>query len=230
MKRLAVFICLLALVSGSIVTPAFAIVDIGDPRVTRLWSMTDEGTRFTCSATWIRPAREGVSWLLSAGHCAISNIVRREVTGTFMSRINWRVVITSHRYAGRELDIAIGTAPDTRNVPQFHSFFASEFPKEGTLLYIHGVPEGVESVVVAHVVGPSKDAPGTMEVSVEPGSIRGGSSGSVVLDSAGFIVGVLWGIERGPSGEYTPTALVTPIEAFNDIIKLIDAKVAGDGE
>lgn len=231
MKRLAVFLCLLALVSGSIITPAFAIVDLGDPKVTRLWRTTETGGRFTCSATYIREAREGVAWILTAGHCAGAQYVKREVNGGISAAIDWRVVVTSHNYAGRLLDIALATAPDTRADQKYHSLIAEKFPDSG-LVYIHGFPMGIERVVVARVVGPTK-APnllGTMEVKVVPGSVLPGSSGSVVLDPQGFVVGVLWGMSVKPNDEGTGlvpgnVAYVTPIEAFHDLVKLIDAKL-----
>jgi hypothetical protein len=196
------------------VAPALAIVDVGDPKVTRIWR---EDGKFTCSATWIRPAKGYVSWLLTAGHCASAKYVKRSVNETVSANIDWRVVVTSHSYADRLLDIAIGTAPDSRADRVYHAFFAEKSPEMGTLVYIHGFPEGTERVTMGVVLG---EGPLGLVVRVEPGSVLPGSSGSVVLDQQGFIVGVVWGLSTMDPG----VVYITPIEAFHEIVKLIGAK------
>lgn len=206
------------------VIPSAAIVDLGDPKVTRLWRNTDDGDRFTCSATWIRPASGSVSWLLTAGHCAKAAYVKRGVNDGSSAVVNWKVVITSHAYSGRLLDIAIGTAPDMRSITAFHAFIADKAPTErGTILYIHGFPAGAERVSQAVVLGMT---PLGLAVRTAPGEILPGSSGSVVLDQNGFVVGVVWGL----STQKDHTVYITPIEAFHEIVKLIDAKIQGEDQ
>jgi hypothetical protein len=219
-----VFLCLLTLASGTIAT-ASAITDLGDPRVTRIWSESADGSAaFTCSATWIRPAKGQVSWLLTAGHCAGATYVKRNVTETILAGIDWRVVVTSHAYADRFLDIAIATAPDLRASRTYHSFFAEKAPEKG-IVYIHGFPAGAEQIQVAQVLGKT---PIGIALRVVSGQVLPGSSGSVVLDQDGFIVGVLWGLNNQDKS----LVYMTPIEAFHDIVKLIGAQfnMASDAE
>lgn len=222
MKLIAALLAVCLLIAS----PAFAIVDLGDPRVTRIWRPTDEGDRFTCSATWIRPGSGSTSWLLTAGHCATdAKYVKRGVNDGVSTVINWKAVITSHAQSGKLIDLAIATAPDLRDDRKYHSFIADKFPASaGTKLYIHGFPNGVERVTPAIVVGLSDLDRTSMEVKVEPGSILPGSSGSVVLDSNSFVVGVVWGLHVTD-----PTRVfVTPIEYFHALVKLIDAKIQGE--
>lgn len=218
MKRIltALLVCLL------MVTSCEGIVDIGDPSVSRLWV---EDGRFACTATYLRPIGDAGAWIITAGHCSGASYLKRNTNETMVAKINWRISVTSHNYSGRTIDLALGTAPDVRDERKFRSFMAEKMPDSGEV-YIHGFPGGVERVSTGEIIGPSETFPGTVEIRVKPGSIIGGSSGSTVLDRQGFIVGILWGIGINPAtGEPTDIALVTPIEAVHEAIKLIDAKL-----
>lgn len=226
MKRIiALLVCLLLLAAQG----AQAIVDLGHPAVTRIWT----SDAFACSATYIREARPGVAWILSAGHCAIARYTKRNATVSILGGIDWRVTVQSHAYSESVYDIAIGTVPDVRpeGDRKYYSFFAEKFPEEG-VVYIHGFPLGIESVVIGTVVGPAqangKDMPGTWEVRVRrAGDVMPGSSGSVVLDGNGYIVGVLWGLKvvSPLTEEPTDRVFVTDIAVFHSLAKIVGLKL-----
>jgi hypothetical protein len=221
MKRiLAAFVLALCTV-----VPSWAIVDIGDPAVTRLWSAGDD---FMCSATYIREARPGVAWIMTAGHCTGASYARRTVNDYILGAIDWRVAIQTHSYAGKVYDIALGTVPDVRDKQTYHAFFADKMPDAGRV-YIHGFPQGVESVVVGTIEGRSKDMRASWDVVVpHAGDILPGSSGSVVLDQQGDICGVLWGLRADPkTGAPTTRVVVTDISVFHEMVKLFDLKMDG---
>ncbi len=223
-KKKAIFAAVLAI--GLLFGTAEAIVDAGDPAVSRLWSM---GGKFTCSATYVRPLRQAGAWVLTAGHCADNGqVLGRNTNTTVKALVNWRVVVTSHSYAGKVQDFAVGTVPDTRENRKYYSFFDETPLERGATVYIHGFPGGVERITRA-VVGPAlvNGPPGVVTIYTKtPGEITYGSSGSVVLNADGRIVGIVWGIRvEGLFGEQeTNTVFITPIAPVLAALKAIEAE------
>src|SRR3990167_11304356 len=99
-------------------TSAFGVSDQGPPAITRLWS---SDSRFVCTASYIRPrVNDRASWVLSAGHCVhgLQTLARNADTTTH-AVVNWRGVLLEHgNYGKAVVDLAIGTAPDVRDLPK----------------------------------------------------------------------------------------------------------------
>lgn len=198
---------------------AQATSDMGDPSITRIWASTDEGDRFVCTGTYIRPNigdGTGLSWFVSAGHCTIGDMARRNANVHIIGGIRWVSTTTFHNdYGlGDTVDIALGLVPDVRD-DHSHLWLAEKSPDEG-LVYIHGFPEGVERVSIAQVLTKERASqitlyvpvndferekkpvtelfPGTKFMITRKGEVHGGSSGSPVLNGEGDVVGILWGL------------------------------------
>ena len=219
-KFLAGLISALLLLAAPLV-PALGISDVGRPELTRLWRNTDEGDRFTCTATYIFPyANDYVSWLVSAGHCTIAELAARNQSDTIRSGINWRGVVNTHgEYGTNTIDIAVATTPDMRKGDHKRIWLADKAP-DGGVVYIHGFPAGIEEVDLGYVVpeaynekisimiqvaGPDgypelqrknlkELLPGLRAMVVKHDRIVGGSSGSPVLGPDDRLVGILWGV------------------------------------
>jgi hypothetical protein len=203
----------------ALVVPASGISDIGRSEITRIWTYTEEGKRFACSASYVFPyIDEYHSWILTAGHCTDAVLVARNAAATTLGIINWRASVNVHGENGTQtVDIALGIVPDVRRGETARLWLASTMPERGEG-YIHGYPQGVE-VVTRGLIAPSiagsrvtfkrvlttpfgegvertslTDAfPGTRFMIVPPGQLGPGSSGSAILDGNDRVIAVLWG-------------------------------------
>jgi hypothetical protein len=235
---LAVVLLLLAPVS------VLAISDIGRSEITRIWTDTEEGKRFACSASYIFPyIDEYHSWILTAAHCTEANFVARNAAATTLGVINWRGTL----YARGETtaDIALGTVPEVRRGETARLWLASTMPERGEG-YIHGYPQGVEVVTRGLIAPPIAsnrvtfrradtervslaDAfPGVRFMIVPPGQLGPGSSGSAILDGNDRVIAVLWGglfakdyEIQGLPEQYKDwdVILVTPVDVVHALFK-----------
>jgi hypothetical protein len=236
-RLLAAVLAAVTLVAGTF-SPAQAVTDYGNPAVTRLWVGTSEGDRFVCTASYIFPyVNENISWLMTAGHCTLGDLVKRDADTTMVGVVNWRgVILGNPNYTSGYNDIAIGTVPDVRDGVKRRLWLADSMPKRGAV-YVHGFPAGVERVTVGYIVPiESKYLPGSVMIAVRAGEIEGGSSGSPVLGPDGRVVGILWGIivdEQGNPGSVPEVgelregwmlALVTPIEKLHELMNTMGVK------
>lgn len=218
-KFLAGLLAALLLLTAPI-APSFAISDAGRSEITRLWADTDNGTKFACTGSYIFPyISDYGSWIVTAGHCAVTNIVARNQATTVRGIVNWQAVLSSHgEYGTTTVDLAIGTVPDVRDGEHKRLWLADKMPTDPTQVYVHGFPEGVELVTSGILVpeGYEKQVsllvtdgsqgfpqilrktvaeafPGTRLVLIKHDRVMGGSSGSPVLGGDDRIIGILWG-------------------------------------
>lgn len=239
-RRVAAVLLVILAAALAVLTPALAVVDLGSPAATRLWVLAPE-RQFVCSATYVDPfpgaAADGRTWILTAGHCVLAGgaIVGRNTDQIVFAAVNWRAV---EMHEGT--DLAIGTAPEIRDeAGRSARRLATTLPYE-TLLYVHGFPLGVEAVTPARAVRPDElqalglpayviDALVSAQIAViltPRGDIRGGSSGSAVLDGFGQIVGVVWGLvapELVPATVPYDVVLVTPVERLREVLNRLRA-------
>lgn len=207
-------------------TSAGAISDLGAPSVTRLWTSTSTGDRFTCTASYIHPyISEYVSWVVTAGHCDGADLLKRNVAGNLLTLVNWRGKLMDHagRYTTCTVDLLAGTTPDAREVKS-RLWLAAKAPSGG-IVYIHGFPRGVERVTAGQLIAESdSEFPCSRVVRVTRGEIAGGSSGSPILDSSGSVVGIVWGLREGtPYDE----VLMTPVEVLHALLNLLNVRKPG---
>lgn len=246
MRRfLAAMLVALTLVAAPVL-PAIAIQDIGDQRVTRLWSQDD---RFMCTGFYVRSpldntAPDGFAYVLTAGHCAIAPYLRRNKETSVLAGVNWQIVVNAGARGLRRSDFAFGNTPEIRDETQPGRdrafWFAAKFPEiPGSNVYIHGFPRGIERVTNGFVVEAShpllRDSalasyPNWKVALVPEGEILPGSSGSPVIDDDGRVVGILWGIINEANRpaqtimDKLDIALITPIEEVLATIRMFEDK------
>jgi len=240
MKKLIALMFAVLLSVTTTLTPAAAVTDYGNPAIARLWVNVQDGFAFICTVSYVFPyIDDRTSWLLTASHCTEGDLVRRSVDVHNLAQVVWRMTLNgTPRYTERCADVALGTAPDVRSPSdKKHLWLAKVAPARGNV-YIHGFPAGVENVVVGGLLPAeiSKGFGGCRLVAVPREVIKGGSSGSPVMDHNGYVVGVLWGLlNRETLDRYYPElaqllndryelVIMTPIEVVHELMQLLKVR------
>lgn len=187
---------------------AVAVSDIGNPNVSRLWVERPDGDKQICTVFFVRDLIDNsqgsdFSWVLSAGHCAIGNYIKRNADTTVLASVNWQVAYTSAAHGLSVVDYAIGSTPDSEFIrkadPNRGFWVAREMPDRGDA-WVHGFPEGVERVAAVHIL--PRDVPlksgvrfgSSRFVLIKKGEMAPGASGGPVINNEGRVIGIMWGV------------------------------------
>lgn len=218
MRRLSGPALTLALLAA---VPAGAGPELGSPAVTRLWRQVPGGRVPACTAVYVRDPWDrlpaGAVWLLTARHCTTEGrwFVGREAPDEPLPP----VAAADEPQAPATPDIAVARAGGERTALTL----AERMPRHGSV-WVHGFPFGVEHLTAARIRGDSPRRPGSVELKVVVGpmtEVGPGVSGSPVIDAAGRLIGVLWGLRAEDERAYT--ALVTPVEALRALLRRLPA-------
>lgn len=261
-RKLVAALCLLAV---AFVSPVRAVTDFGHPAISRMWQ--DNGDRpdhFLCTGWYLAPVTvnkswrwgggwqpdwsdsdRGISWIVSAGHCAAAYTIHRNPWDMIRGMIDWvSIMDIGYNTTHNTVDLAVGKVPDTRDAKdRAYLELAPQDARAGDSVFIHGFPKGVERIVTGRVVSTkSPEYPGAVYIKVvgNDAGVWGGMSGSPVLDAYGRVVGVLWGITfqddpsrldepdpfapplfRFAGPEDVKFAIMTPVSKLKDVLRLV---------
>lgn len=187
---------------------------------------------FTCTASVVRGSDLNLKVdkvIMTAAHCVDDQIDKDAATGKYVAKTVFLVTFDEQTFYGANLlrvgrqskgyDIALLTF--AAKVPDVASFAIGDFSKLklGDSLFNYGNPLGLglqyfhgtlSMIALQRPIGPAGAMWKGYALSIMPSGP--GSSGSLILDSNGAVVGVLIGVIQGPFG--TPFTVIVPQSRF----------------